>query len=106
LEILFLLVLIPFGISTYGQYLCDNEYRVINKQKKIIRKKAKKIANVWILTNADSLNIPEDIKLSKLKFLPKKIDKWYSIDSLLCVKKNKELIEKAQLVSAKLRKKF
>ncbi|PJB14777.1 MAG: hypothetical protein CO118_06755 [Flavobacteriales bacterium CG_4_9_14_3_um_filter_32_8] len=90
-----LLISIFFGITTQGQYLCDEELHFIKKQKKIVQKKAKTIANSWILANSDDLNIPNDIKLSQLNFEPKKGENWDSVDSLLCVKKDKELINKA-----------
>ena len=80
-----------------GQYLCDNEYKVINKQKKKIKKKCAKQANDWLLINND-LNIPTSIKLSKLKFLAEEKEKnrWHEIDSLFCIKKDSKYIKKAK----------
>ncbi len=101
-----------FTTNSKAQYLCDNEYRVINKQKRQVKKKCREIAKNWVNKNRDSLNIPKKIKLTKLKFKPKKqeihkeihYNKWYEIDSLLCVKKNQEYINEAKkrMVSSKL----
>ena len=95
--VLFLFIFATTYIN--GQFLCDNEYRIINKQKRVIKKKAKLIANEWLIKNSDSLNIPKDIKLSKLKFKAEEIKRWEEIDSLLCVskKKNIELINRAKI---------
>ena len=96
LKYYFIPIFFSIGYCAKAQYLCDNEYKVINKQKKTIQKKAKNITNVWILSNGDELNIPDNIKLTSLKYLTKEDENWEIIDSLLCVGKSKELIEKAK----------
>lgn len=90
-----LVFLLFFYFLAKGQYLCNNEYKVINKQRKIIRKKSEAIAKQWFLNNVDSLNLPKDIKFSKIKFLAEEDKQWYEIDSLLCIKKDNELADKA-----------
>jgi len=99
---LFLFVGVIF--TSQGQYLCENEYKIINKQKKVIQNKTQKTAKDWIFKYQDSLNLPPNIKLSKLKFLASekeihknnKYNKWYTIDSLFCVETDPKLIEKAK----------
>ncbi len=90
-----LLLLVGFSLTAQGQYLCDFEYKVINKQKKKVKRKCKKLAEAWLIEKRDSLKLPMDLKLSKVKFMAeeKEINKvlrynrWWEIDSLLCVKK-------------------
>ena len=100
--LIFFIVL--FTISSQAQYLCNNEYKVINKQKRQIKKKCKEIAENWVIQKQDSLNLPPKLKLTKLKFAPQKkeihkeihYNKWHEIDSLLCVKKDPEFIKEAK----------
>ena len=96
---IFLFLFIILTPCLNAQYLCKNEYRVINKQKRAIKKKAQLIAKEWLSKNSDSLNIPIDFKLSKLKFKAEEIDRWREIDSLICVtvKRNPELIKRAKI---------
>ncbi len=103
-RVLLLFFILFFTIGIQAQYLCDNEYRVINKQKRKIKKKCKKIAKDWLTQKRDSLNLPPKLNLSKLKFRPEKkeihkephYNKWYKIDSLLCVKKDPKYINEAK----------
>ncbi|PCJ26533.1 MAG: hypothetical protein COA97_05500 [Flavobacteriales bacterium] len=118
-----LLIICCFSYSLKAQYLCDNEHKVINKQRKKLKKKCKKIASSWIINKRDSLNLPEKLKISKLKFRAnsKEIDKvqrynkWREIDSLLCfqakpssdyVKKAKDRLLELQLVVYDIRTEF
>ena len=99
-------ILASVSLSVQSQYLCDGEYKVINKQKKRVKKKCKKIAHEWVSHKKDSLNLPKKLKLSKLKFRSeeKETDKnnrynrWSEIDSLLCIqqKPTPEYIKKAK----------
>jgi hypothetical protein len=99
----FVLLLVCFSFNTYGQYLCDYEYKIINKQKRKVKKKCKAIAKKWLIQKKDSLNLPKKLKLSKTKFLAdeKEFHKnslynpWFEIDSLFCIKKDPEYVKKA-----------
>ena len=98
-----LIILVSISFLSYGQYLCDYEYKIINKQKNKVKKMCKKTAENWIIQKKDSLHLPQKLKLTKLKFLPEEkeinkepfYNKWYDIDSLLCIKKNPEYVKKA-----------
>lgn len=113
---LLLLILLSFFTSNnYAQYSCKKEYRVINKQKKIIKKKSTAIAKEWLKLNATIKNLPSNLKLSKIKFLAetKEEPKWFSIDSLVClettptdIEKAKELLIKRNLVVYDIRTTF
>ena len=95
LPIYLLFLCFILALNTKGQYLCDNEYKIINKQKKKVKKQCKKIAKKWITTKRDSLNLPKKLKLSKVKFLAEekeinknqRYNKWHEIDSLFCINK-------------------
>lgn len=102
-----LFFLIIFCVShVEAQYLCPNEYKIIRKQKKKVKKKVFMKAKEWILDNRNDLNLPRKLKLSKLKFKAdekeiKVIDrynKWQKIDSLLCVNKDPENINMAKML--------
>lgn len=97
LSIYLLFLFFVIASSSKSQYLCDNEYKFINRQKKKIRKKCAKQVNDWLLIN-DDLNIPKIINLSRLKFLTKEKEKnkWLEIDSLFCIKKDAKYIKKAK----------
>ncbi len=89
-------LIICFSTTTQAQYLCDNEAKVINKQKKFIKKKAESLVKDWYTVNAAKLRLPVVLKFSKIKFLPEEDLRWEEIDSLLCIKENKELVVKAK----------
>lgn len=95
----FLITTLCFGYSTKAQFLCDYEYSVINKQKNVVKKKALANANLWLLDNADELNLPLKLKLSKIQIKTNEgqdeVKKWDSIDSLLCLNKGSEVIDQA-----------
>lgn len=101
-----LLLLLSIGVGTFAQNLCEKEYRIINKQKRKLKQKTKKIAQEWLAIHKDSLNLPDNLKLSRLKFLheEKEEQKWHSIDSLFCVKGGDAYIEKGKqlLIEKKL----
>lgn len=101
-----LLILLLFCIQVKSQYLCDYELRVLNKQKKQVRKECVLFAKTWIKNHRDSLNIPKKIKLSPFKFQPRPdeyekgeynhINQWEAIDSLLCVNERKTYVNTAK----------
>lgn len=97
--------------------MCDYEYKVINKQKRKIKKKCKKTAANWVVNKRDSLNLPKKLKLSIIKYLaePKEKNRWHEIDSLLCIdkkptpdyiKKAKKNLLELQLVVYDIRTEF
>ncbi len=88
-----------------GQYTCDYEYKVMNKQKKKVKKKTKKIALKWLNEHMASLNLPTDLKPSKLKYKTEKKEaiKWDQIDALLCKKKKEVDTEAAFKIIEELR---
>lgn len=98
------ILLSTFNYSN-AQFLCDYEIRMMNKQKRKVRKSCSKISKEWVKKHTDSLNIPNKIKLSKFKFEPKKdeyekgeyfpFSQWESTDSLLCVNDRKNNVDKA-----------
>jgi hypothetical protein len=106
LSIYLLFLFFVIASSSKSQYLCDNEYKFINRQKKKVKKKCKRIAKDWIISKRDSLHIPKKIKLSKIKFLAEekeinknlRYNKWHEIDSLFCIDKtpSTEYINKAK----------
>jgi hypothetical protein len=96
---LFIVVLILIGIQPISaQYSCKKEYRVMNKQKKKVKKQTKIQADQWLVKHADSLHLPSDLKLSKLKFLAETKEEklWISVDSLICLKSTPETIDAAK----------
>ena len=116
-------ILIGYFTPARAQYLCDFEYKTFNKQKRKIKKKCNKISIDWINQNRDSLNLPNKLKLSKLKFRSNeketdknyRYNKWAEIDSLLCVqrrpdpdyiKKAKKRLLELQLVVFDIRTQF
>ncbi|MDF1673301.1 MAG: hypothetical protein P1U41_07325 [Vicingaceae bacterium] len=93
----FLVVLITFCSISKGQFFCDYEYKVINKQKQKIKRKCKSYSKAWVKEYRDSLKIPSKINISRLKYSPiedeyKNMynDKWGIIDTLLCNNERKE----------------
>lgn len=98
----FLLVLMSFCSISKGQFFCDYEYKVINKQKQKIKRKCKSYSKAWVKEYRDSLKIASKIKISPLKYSPiedeyKNMynDKWGIIDTLLCNNERKKNHAKA-----------
>ena len=73
-----------------AQYLCDNEVKVLMKQKKVVKKLAERQVKEWYKKNAVKLKLPEVLKFSKIKLRPQKDFNWQTIDSLFCLNKSKE----------------
>ena len=86
-------------LNIQAQDLCDYELKVINKQKKKISSKTQKIAKEWYSSNTSQLKLPEKLKFSKIKVKTledkSELKKWSSIDSILCLNKDGNAIEKA-----------
>ena len=87
-------MLIYPSISIKAQFLCDNEFNVINKQKKAIRKHAEFQVKDWYTKNAFRHQLPETLKFEKIQIKNEEdkgeLKKWSSIDSLLCLNKGEE----------------
>ena len=97
-------LIVLFHINVQSQYLCENEHKVIHKQKRKVKKKCKKIVYAWVIQHKDSLNLPKKLTFSRLKFKPEdkethketNYNMWYQIDSLLCITKDIEYIKEAK----------
>lgn len=101
-----LIILLACCFQAKSQYLCDYELRVLNKQKRQVRKDCVSHAKSWIKSHRDSLNIPKKVNLSPFKFQPRPdeyekgeynhINQWETIDSLLCVTDRKNYVNTAK----------
>ena len=64
---LFFFLFTILSLNVHSQFLCDNEYQVINKQKKAIKKHAEFQVKESYIKNPSKLMSPSVLKFSKIQ---------------------------------------